>query len=74
MSAIITAKQYINLLQKVVDKHGDLPLCYSSDDEGNEYHLCYIGPEAGHYTNTGEFHVNNPDTDEVLPITHICMQ
>ncbi|MFN0318541.1 MAG: hypothetical protein ACKVQA_26240 [Burkholderiales bacterium] len=42
---MITLKEYIAALQDIYDEHGDLPLIYSSDDEGNEYHQ--VGLEPG---------------------------
>lgn len=39
-------KEYIKKLQKLEDLgFGDLPLIYSSDDEGNSYHEVNMGPE-----------------------------
>lgn len=68
----MTLNTYIKLLQNIASKHGDLPLCYSSDDEGNFFRELNIGPEAGSYLDN-EFMTIDVDTEEELPITHVCI-
>jgi hypothetical protein len=36
--------ELIRELKEIKDKHGDLPLCHSSDDEGNSYHEVLFSP------------------------------
>lgn len=40
---------YIKHLQKLEEKHGDLEVVYSSDDEGNSYHSVYNTGTIGQY-------------------------
>lgn len=42
----LTLKEYINHLNKLLETYGDLPLLYSSDEEGNYIQPLYIGPSA----------------------------
>jgi hypothetical protein len=39
----------ISELQEIRAKHGNLPLVYSVDDEGNSFHEVYYSPSLGHY-------------------------
>ena len=64
--------QYIKLLTDLYNIHGDLPLCYSIDEEGNSFSELFIRPEAGNFLEY-TFAVTNWETDEPLPITHICI-
>lgn len=45
---------YIQKLQAVLDKDGDLEVVYAIDDEGNEFHNVNYDPSAGRFKN-GEF-------------------
>ena len=36
--------ELIRELKQIKDKHGDLPLCHSSDDEGNSFHEVLYSP------------------------------
>ena len=36
--------ELIRELKQIKDKHGDLPLCHSSDDEGNSFHDVLYSP------------------------------
>ena len=42
-------KEYIEGLQVLVDKHGDLDVVYSSDAEGNSHHSVDWGPSLGNF-------------------------
>jgi hypothetical protein len=37
-------QEYIESLQKIKDKYGDLPLIYSADDEGNRFSDLFYQP------------------------------
>lgn len=39
--------EYIANLQSVIDKHGDLDVIYSSDDEGNSFDTIKYTPTLG---------------------------
>ena len=45
----MTAKRMITVLQRLVKEHGDLPLVYIIDDEGNGYNKVFYGPNAGEH-------------------------
>jgi hypothetical protein len=46
-------KEYIDELQNIYNKHGDIPLCYSIDDEGNGYCRGVFKPEVRFTPETG---------------------
>ena len=56
-----TLSTYINNLQNLLDKHGDIPIVYSSDDEGNYYDYVHYDPEAGMFNGTD--YVGDTDED-----------
>ena len=46
-----TIDDMISELQEIRAKHGNLPLVYAVDDEGNAFHEVYHSPTLGHYNN-----------------------
>jgi hypothetical protein len=51
-------KEYIATLQDIYEEHGDIPLIYSSDDEGNEYHKVEYGPSIV-YCDLSDYYVES---------------
>ena len=60
------ATQLINRLLELVEAHGDLELCYSTDDEGNTFKLTQYKAVEG----TFEDYDFAEQTDKP---THICI-
>lgn len=63
------AKQYIKTLNALVDKYGDLDLCYAIDDEGNGFQLVIFEPATGTLKDYDEFDI----TEDKDKVTHICL-
>lgn len=42
-------KEYVNNLQKLLDRYGELDVVYSKDDEGNAFNLVHYEPTLGLY-------------------------
>ena len=42
----MTLNEYINQLAKLAIKHGDKEVAYSSDDEGNSFHMVHYSPSV----------------------------
>ncbi len=61
-------KDYILKLQKIEKKHGNLVLCYSKDDEGNEYQEVNFSPTTCRYEDN-KIYIDIPEGS----ITHICI-
>ena len=60
--------EYIKKLQAIFEKHGDLPLIYSNDDEGNEFRPVVYDPGVGNYNcEDREF------GDETDGVKHVCI-
>jgi hypothetical protein len=65
----ISLRWYIKQLQELEKKYGDLPLCYSSDQEGNYFEELYIGPNPVELIDGDEV-MYEEETEE---ITHILI-
>jgi len=62
--------EYIKKLQKIEKEYGNLTLCYSKDDEGNEYQEVHYEPTPCKLdTNTCKMYSDIPEGS----ITHVCI-
>ena len=60
--------EYIKKLHAIFKEHGDLPLIYSKDDEGNEFRPVVYDPSVGNYNEADrEF------SDEIDGVKHVCI-
>lgn len=57
-------KEYIEKLNKLYIKHGDLELVYSKDDEGNEFNYLNFDPSLVNYIPADYNVVSDEDLDE----------
>lgn len=67
----MTLNTYIEYLQKLLEKYGDLPIVYSMDEEGNGFNPVNFEPVGGKFE-YGEFTPVEEFT-ESTPITHVCI-
>ncbi len=67
----LSLKQYIKELTALYKIYGNLPLCYASDEEGNNFSELYIGPSEGTFVNYSFTALETPNNS--LPVTHICI-
>lgn len=51
---MIKLNKYIEDLQKILKKHGNLQVIYAKDDEGNAFYPVNYSPSVGNYSE-GEF-------------------
>lgn len=75
---MITLKKYIEQLQDLLDQGFDeLPLIYSSDDEGNSYHKINNLPELYRVEDINEYYLESDfaydDNDEILEFKPNCI-
>jgi len=68
-------KEYIKKLQELENKgFGDLPLIYSTDDEGNAYHEVSMGPEPLIANDLSTYYIElRLKEDEDTPPNCICI-
>ena len=57
-------KEYIEKLNKLYTKHGDLELVYSKDDEGNEFNYINFDPSLVNYNPSDLSVIADDDLDE----------
>ena len=57
-------KEYIEKLNKLYTKHGDLELVYSKDDEGNEFNYINFDPSLVNYNPSDLSVIDDEDLDE----------
>lgn len=57
-------KEYIEKLNKLYTKHGDLELVYSKDDEGNEFNYLNFEPSLVNYGLADKIAIADEDLDE----------
>lgn len=67
-------KEYIKTLQEIAEKHPNVEVIYSADEEGNYFGIVYHTPSLGSYYN-GEF-INDDGSEEFkeeYKINAICV-
>ena len=57
-------REYIEKLNKLYIKHGDLELVYSKDDEGNEFNYINFDPSLVNYNPSDLSVIADDDLDE----------
>jgi hypothetical protein len=57
-------REYIEKLNKLYTKHGDLELVYSKDDEGNEFNYVNFDPSLVNYNSSDLSVIADDDLDE----------
>ena len=70
---MITLNGYIGFLQSIVEENkefGEMPVAYSTDDEGNAYHLihqqltpCQVNDLEERYLDIHGYYDDTPDSD-----------
>ena len=76
-----TIESMIDHLTKIKEAHGNLPLVYAIDEEGNAFHGVYFSPTLGHFNEEDhEFATEDnikeePDSYPVdeYPINALCI-
>lgn len=53
---VIKLREYIQRLQELEKKVGDVPVVYASDEEGNQYRKVIYQPSAGKMTDAEDAH------------------
>ena len=79
--AIQTIDDMIKNLTNIKEKHGNLPLVYAIDEEGNAFHGVYFTPTLGHFKEDNhEFAAEDnikeePDSypEDEYPINALCI-
>lgn len=54
----------IENLQKVKETHGDLPIIYAADDEGNHFDYTKMGPTPMLYKNNEAYNIDQEEINK----------
>ena len=66
--------KYIKELQEILDTCGDLPCIYSSDEEGNSFHLVTQKPTyAAAVIDDGDVEIVDLEEVDDEPFTEVCL-